>query len=88
MGRAVVNRTGFAVVLVVACAWALAMAAAYRFTFSDLTQDYLSARALRKGKSVYTPMPTRWALADTNGVVVNDHPPPYVLALSPLGLLP
>jgi hypothetical protein len=83
-----VNRTGLVLVAVFACAWALTVAAAYRSTFSDLTQDYLSARALRNGQSVYTPMPARWVLADTNEVVVNDHPPPYVLALSPLGLLP
>src|SRR5262245_47950279 len=73
---------------VVAGVWTLAAAASYRHLWSDLTQDYLSARALHEGESVYAPLPARWALPDeTNDVVVNDHPPPYILTLTPLGYL-
>jgi hypothetical protein len=55
---------------------------------SDLTQDYLSAHALLLGHSIYEPLPASEACSWDNRIVLNDHPPPYILALSPLGFLP
>src|SRR5262245_60767198 len=80
-----------AVALVLAAAgWALAAAARYRNVESDLVQDYLSAQAIRHGDSIYAPLPEEWAVPPPKAttsppVVVNDHPPPYVRALAPLG---
>jgi hypothetical protein len=76
------------VLIVAAVAWAVALAAPHRSVWSDYTQDHLSALALREGKSVYAPMPASSVLgADSTDVSVNDHPPPYILALLPLGQL-
>jgi hypothetical protein len=56
---------------------------------SDYVQDYLSARAFARGDSIYTATPEG---PDDAGArvpshptpYVNDHPPPYILALAPL----
>ncbi|WP_162542161.1 glycosyltransferase family 87 protein [Gemmata obscuriglobus] len=73
---------------VAACVWALASAATYRHVPSDLTQDYLTARALRDGTPVYDPLPAAWAHPGATDTVTSDHPPPYIVALAPLELLP
>lgn len=51
---------------------------------TDYSQDYLSARSLFRGGSVYAPLEEE----ATGRVRVNDHPPPYVVSLAPLALLP
>lgn len=56
---------------------------------SDYVQDYLSARQLRDGLSLYAPAPENPAVAPVIDParprsLVNDHPPTYILALAPL----
>lgn len=69
---------------VIAVMWALTVAGPFRLARSDFTQDYVSSRALRDGQSIYAPLPISWAQPGAAGEVVNDHPPPYVVALTPL----
>lgn len=55
---------------------------------TDYTQDYLSAKAIFAGKSIYTPLSEESVgITENPRLRVNDHPPPYVVALAPLALL-
>jgi hypothetical protein len=74
-----------AAALVAAHAW---VAVATRHAYSDYTQDYLSARHLMRGGSMYDPLPPSDGTPEFTGGSENDHPPLYVLALAPLALLP
>ncbi len=75
-----------------AAAWAVydgvtLLAAMGRFN-SDYVQDYLSARALARGESVYVPVhPETPCVPEHPEPYENDHPPTYVLFLAPLGAL-
>lgn len=55
---------------------------------SDFVQDYLSARALARGESVYVPThPPTPHVPDHPDPYANDHPPTYILFLAPLAEL-
>lgn len=55
---------------------------------SDYVQDYLSARALARGESVYVPThPPTSHVPDHPEPYANDHPPTYILFLAPLAEL-
>lgn len=54
----------------------------------DYVQDYLAARALARGESVYIPShPPTLGVPDHPDPYPNDHPPTYVLFLAPLAEL-
>lgn len=76
--------------LVAAAFWGLAASWPYRTLESDLTQDYISARSWFDGGSIYASLSTHLAHPnnDPDRTRVNDHPPPYIVALSPLALFP
>jgi hypothetical protein len=72
-----------------AAAWAVydgvtLLAVMTRFN-SDYVQDYLSARALGRGESIYVPVhPPTSHVPEHPEPYENDHPPTYVLFLAPL----